>query len=373
MITITPREFSRLQREVHRLSGIETGPGKEYLFETRLQGLLREEGFGSFTELCDALAGDAARNLKERVVSAVSTKETSFFRNRAWFDLLRFKIFPDLIDERVHRCPGANRDLTVWSAGCSTGQEVYSVIMAFLETVRGRSGARIKVLGTDISEQAVARASYGEYSDFEVGRGLDACRRDRYFQKSDGGWRVRDEVRALAVFSRVNLLAMDRVDNRFDVALCRNVGIYFSGTDRVRLFGRVASSLRPGGYLLLGASESLGCETALGLRSLRHLNAHYYRSAVADRKGDPPSCTVQQEKPGPVFVPPPVPATGASRPDQVSTADTPHREPAGGGEGREPKGVLARFKREPGPGLLDGLRPEARRGVLEVVRGEGNS
>jgi len=383
MIKLEGDEFSRLSRAVHRFSGIETGSGKEYLFETRLQDVLREEGFVSFTELCDALSRGHDPVLQEKVISAVSTKETHFFRDQSWFDLLRFKVFPDLIDARRRHCSGSRLPITIWSAGCSTGQEVYSVLMAFLETVGDGSGLRVRVLGSDISGQAVARASYGEYSAFEVGRGLDSFRRDRYFHKTGAGWRVRDEIRAMATFSRSNLLSGNTPAGPFDIVLCRNVGIYFSRTDRGRLFEGVTSRLRPGGVLLLGASESLENAEAIGMNAQRHLNAHYYRSVGTEPEAVSARVPVA---PGPeTSLVAPIDKTesraafrserivaggGAALPEKNRARPTADVSAAAAKDFGAECGVLASLRGAEKSGLLDRLRPESRPALLQAIRKE---
>ena len=389
MIHIGREEFVRLAGFIRRHSGIELAPGKEYLLETRLHSLLRERGFSSFSQLSDALDFSGAGELQEKVINAVSTRETLFFRDKDWFNLLRFKIFPDIIDFKIRNFSGAKSTLTVWSAGCSTGQEVYSVIMAFLETVRHRPGVGIRVLGSDISNEAVSRASYGEYSDFEVGRGLDSTMRNRYFQKVGTMWRVRDEVRALATFSRHNLLSDPMHSGSFDVVLCRNVGIYFSMDDRNRLFQRIRSSLQPPGYLLLGATESLGDDAKAGLVGRRHLNALYY---VLDGQHDSPGTAVNEVATRETSRD--LPACRAVRhPNRTSFSAGRESHGRRGVRVKEPlkheyvpesvggmpavpaskpkRGLLATLHRESGEALLAKLRSDPGPGVLDRVREMG--
>ena len=392
MISISEREFGRLAGFVRLHSGIRLVPGKEYLLETRLQPLLREQGFSSFSDLCERLAFSEAGILRDKVISAVTTSETLFFRDKAWFDLLRFKIFPDLMDFRGRASSSGEGTFTVWSAGCSTGQEVYSVIMAFMETMRRRPGVGIRVLGSDISDEAVSRASYGEYSEFEMGRGLDSGLRDRYFHKVGSMWRVRDEVRSRASFSRVNLLADPVLPGPFDVVLCRNVGIYFSSADRTRLFQRMHSALRSPGFLLLGASESLGDDAGRDMVRQRHLNALYYMREPSESLAGRLVGNGEQALPvlsRPVAVKNDVKGAGRVRisagggfrklmPGKSGDETVlPRKEPPFpreiAAEPTEKKGVLAALHRPGSNSLLGKMHPGSGPGVLAVLRENAKS
>ncbi len=266
--SVSQPEFEALCGLVYEATGIHLKPGKAYLVEARLGPLLAETGCARFRDLCDRVREDRSGELTRRLVDAITTNETQFFRDRAPFELLREVVLPEL----AARCPG--RKIRIWSAACSTGQEAYSVAVVARE-VLGRAG--VEILGTDISEAAVERARAARFTEVEVGRGLPASVRDRYLEPAGPGvWRVRADVRAVCSFRQLNLMKPFRFLGRFDLVLCRNVAIYFLREDRERLFRRVADVLGPGGYLLLGGTEFLPNPDP-AFAALRHRLGVYYR------------------------------------------------------------------------------------------------
>jgi chemotaxis protein methyltransferase CheR len=199
---------------------------------------------------------------------------TSFFRDTSPFDLLRHKIIPELIDRRARTGAAGIR---IWSAACSTGQELYSIAILLKELLGDTDRYGIRLLGTDISDDAVARASRAVFGPVEVSRGLSEAMRTRYFVPVTGGWQLRDEIRGMASFKKLNLMADFSALWRFDVIFCRNVAIYFSERDRISLFGRMERALEPDGCLVIGAMESLNgiCPQ---LESKRHLRSTFYQA-----------------------------------------------------------------------------------------------
>jgi chemotaxis protein methyltransferase CheR len=274
---ISRDELAVWSRYVHEICGIFLDETKAYLLETRLGTLVRETGAGSFSELHYKAKSDRTQTLRRKVVDAITTNETSFFRDAAPFDLLRFKLIPELVDRR--RKAGLRPvPIRVWSAACSTGQEAYSTGILLKETLGDLSAYDIRILGTDISDQAVAAASRGVYNKVEMGRGLPPGT-ERHFQaEPDGAWRIRDEIRALASFRNLNLLEPFAGLGRFDLILCRNVAIYFSEQDRKALFDRMGAALEPEGALVIGATESITglCPQYV---SMRYLRSVYYQLA----------------------------------------------------------------------------------------------
>jgi chemotaxis protein methyltransferase CheR len=262
---------------VKSICGNHLDDSKGYLIESRLMPLALELGAGSWSELYGKVRADATGSLRRKVISAITTNETSFFRDTAPFELLQNKIIPDLIDKRRKATPpGAPLPIRIWSAACSSGQEVYSVLIVLRELLGAAQGYDIRILGTDISDKAVAQASYGKYSKLEIERGMPPTRLERHFTREGEFWKVRDEMRALANFRNLNLLEPWSFPQKFDIVLCRNVAIYFTEQDRKRLFDRIATAMAPDGYLLIGSTESI-----IGIcpqfESKRYLRAVFYQ------------------------------------------------------------------------------------------------
>jgi len=273
VIKLLPEEHQALAQYIYSLCAVTLDQSKAYLIENRLSGLVEETGSTNFTQLLARAKSDPNRALERRIIDAITTGETLFFRDTAPFDLLRHKIVPELIDRQARN--GAAR-IRIWSAACSTGQEVYSIAILLKELLGDPDRYGLRLLGTDISDQAVARASRGVYSPVEISRGLSDALRTKYFLPVASGWQIRDEIRGMASFKKLNLMQDLSALGRFDVILCRNVAIYFTERDRIALFGRIAKALEPDGSLLVGAMESLGgiCPQ---FESKRHLRAVFYQ------------------------------------------------------------------------------------------------
>ena len=277
MIKIAPPEYQTFCKYIYDICGISLAPNQAYLIETRLSQLMKKLDLKSFTELLSRSKADRSRKLEQEIIDAITTNETYFFRDKNPFDLLQFKILPDLIDQRTG--PSGNvRPIKIWSAACSFGQEVYSIAIILKELLGDElySKYRFSILGTDISDEAVARASYGFYNQFEVERGLPPNKLRLYFDRHDKGWRIKDELRALVMFRKQNLFSSFAALGRFDIIFCRNVAIYFSPADKIKLYERIAAALAPDGYLLIGAQESLTGITNL-FEPKRYLRSIYYQ------------------------------------------------------------------------------------------------
>ena len=243
--------YRRIADLVYRHTGIRLGPGKKYFVVGRLGGLYRSLGCMSWGGLSTRLEA-AEPPLIETLIQAVVTSETRFFRDDLPFRALVEKIVPEVTAGRPRPAP-----LRVWSAGCSTGQEPYSIVMALWEALE-RGDVELEVLATDICCTALERARRGEYQPFELNRGLPTEERWKFFEELGGGAaRVREEIRQRVQFDRLNLLA-DRPRRRtFHVVLCRNVAIYFDRAGKDHLYRTIGSSVVPGGYAVLGAAETL--------------------------------------------------------------------------------------------------------------------
>jgi chemotaxis protein methyltransferase CheR len=273
VIRLQPEEQKSLAQYVYSLCAVTLDESKGYLIESRLAGLVEETGCSSYGGFLQRAKSDPSRALERRIVDAITTNETFFFRDTTPFDLLRHKIVPELIDRRART--GAAR-IRILSAACSTGQELYSIAILLKELLGDPDRYGVRLMGTDISDDAVARASRGMFSPVEISRGLTEAQRNRYFAPATGGWQIRDEIRAMASFKKMNLMADFSALGRFDVIFCRNVAIYFTETDRISLFGRMERALEPDGYLVIGAMESLNgiCPQ---FESKRHLRSVFYQ------------------------------------------------------------------------------------------------
>ncbi len=275
-ITISAEEFQNFARYILDISGIFLGPGKEYLVETRLGPIMTRLGCRSYGELLQKAKNDDKNNLEHEIIDAISTNETYFFRDKAPFQLLQHKIIPDLIDRRTAKNVGKKPAIRLWSAANSTGQEIYSVAMILVEMGITTDNYNIRLFGTDISDAAIAKASYGLYNKFEAARGLEPSRLHRYFDVHENGYKIKDQIRVMAQFKKMNLMQPFSQMGKFDIILCRNVMIYFTPKDRKRIYENIAKVLEPDGYLLIGSTESLINDTSL-FASSKYLNSVFYQ------------------------------------------------------------------------------------------------
>ncbi|MDY0131151.1 MAG: protein-glutamate O-methyltransferase CheR [Desulforegulaceae bacterium] len=277
MVKITPVEFSLFAKYILSISGISLDPGKEYLIETRLRPILKKHSLNSFKELYDSALSDPGKKLEKEIIDAISTNETYFFRDKNPFELLKFKVLPDLIDKRSAGKIGRPVNIRIWSAASSTGQEIYSVAMIMHELgIANSKQYNIRLLGTDISNAAIAKASYGLYNKFEIARGLTPERLRKFFTKKGDNWKIRDEIRSMVSFQKVNLLKPLNITGKFDIVFCRNVAIYFNPPDRAKLYHTIGNSLEKDGYLLIGSTESLNNDTQM-FKPQRYLNSTFYQ------------------------------------------------------------------------------------------------
>ncbi len=277
MVKILPEEFKTLSHYILTVSGIDLDSSKTYLLETRLDGLLKELGCTSFSELYYKVQSDGTKKLQEKIIDAVTTGETLFFRDAAPFELLQHKILPDLVDKRSKSSLGPSPiPIRIWSAACSTGQELYSIAIVIRELLGDLKRYNVRLIGTDISDAAVARASYGTYNNFEIDRGLAKDKQQKYFVRDKDSWKIRDEIRAMVTFKKQNLMGDFNGIGRFDIVFCRNVAIYFAEADRTKLFNKVEGVLERDGYLIIGSTESL-TGIAPQFEPQRHVRSIFYQ------------------------------------------------------------------------------------------------
>ncbi len=227
---------------------------------TALSGVFREHGISNVDQLVCLLDEPRRRthdhDLATEVVEALLNNETYFFRDKPTFDQIPNSILPELAHRRQH-----TKRLSIWCAGCSTGQEVHSLAMLFEDQKAAWDGWTIDILGTDVSHRAIRAARTGLYSQFEVQRGLGVTQMLRHFEETPGGWQILDHVRQITRFQQHNVLSEPPGNARFDLILCRNVLLYFDIETRKLAFERLAKALTRDGYLMLGAGETVVGQT----------------------------------------------------------------------------------------------------------------
>lgn len=230
---------------------------RRWRVNSALAGIFRQHGISNVDQLVCLLADPGSDALAQDVVEALLNNETYFFRDKPTFDQLPGEVLPELAHRRRD-----SRRLSIWSAGCSTGQEVYSLAMLFAEQAERWQDWTIDIIGTDVSHRAISIARGGIYSQFEVQRGLGVAQMLRHFDETPGGWRLRDEVRQMVRFAQGNLLTAAHPGRLpFDLVLCRNVLLYFDRQVRHEAFDRLARAVMPDGFLMLGAGETVVGQT----------------------------------------------------------------------------------------------------------------
>jgi chemotaxis protein methyltransferase CheR len=233
---------------------------RRWRIETALAALLRERGIATLDELITILVMGKEPSLSQQVVEALLNNETYFFRDRSPFDMLQRHALVELAQSRSR-----SKRLRIWSAGCSTGQEVYSLTMLFVEEAEKWRGWTIDILGTDVSTSCIDRARSGTYSQFEVQRGLGINQMIKWFEETPDGWRAVEPLRKPVRFQVHNLLEPVPHPGDFDIVLCRNVMLYLSPEKKTLAFERIASAMAEDGWLMLGAGETvIGQSAKLG-------------------------------------------------------------------------------------------------------------
>jgi len=275
MIKINPAELKLVAQYIQDITGIYLDQSKSYLFETRLSSVAETHSCKSYQELQAKAKKDSTKAIEKSIVDAITTNETLFFRDKGPFELLQHKILPEIIDARSSTS-SVKTQIKIWSAAASTGQELYSIAIVIKELLKDAPRYAFTLLGTDISDAAIAQASYGKYNRFEIERGLDKKYLERFFTLFGDSWKIKDEIRAMVNFRKLNLMLPFTGLGKFDIIFCRNVAIYFTLEDRKKLFNKLADSLADDGYLVIGSTESL---TGVCPRFIpkRHLRSIFYQ------------------------------------------------------------------------------------------------
>lgn len=251
MIAISKSDFNYVRDLVRRHSAISLEPDKAYLIETRLAPLARQTGFDSLQALIASLRTKPGTDLRDRVIEAMFTHETSFFRDGHPFEILKSVILPSLLAKRP-----LGQNLIIWCAACSSGQEPFSVAMLAREHFPDLARGRLRMIATDLSESILARAREGLYTQTEINRGLPPALLARYFDKQGSCWRLKLEIRRMVDFQRSNLAEEWPNLPSPDIIFMRNVLIYFDQETKKSILSKVRKTLKPDGYLILGSSET---------------------------------------------------------------------------------------------------------------------
>jgi len=245
-------EIDFVRNLVAERSGNVLSPSQGYLVEAKLKTLAQCTGMSSPEQLVAELRRGSAPQLKDRVTEAMTINETSFFRDIHPFDALREVIVPGLIERRQ-----AMRQISIWCAACSSGQEPYSLAILLKEHFPKLADWSVRIVATDISEEMLNRSREGIYTQFEVNRGLPARLLVKYFDRLGATWQVQQSVRKMIDFRKLNLTSPWPQWPQFDIVSIRNVLIYFDQPSKQTIFDRIRQHLRQDGYLILGGSETL--------------------------------------------------------------------------------------------------------------------
>lgn len=250
-MTLSEADLEYVRRIVYDGSSIVLEPAKRYLVDARLGQVAREAGLNTITDLVARLRTTRTETLHSKVIEAMTTNETSFFRDLHPFEALRSDVLPRLFESRK-----ASRTLNIWSAACSTGQEAYTIGMVLLEHFPECASWNVRILCTDLSSEVLAKAKEGRFSKLEVNRGMPTAMLARYFTADGAHYRVGDRLRALVEFRQMNLARPWSAIPTMDVVFLRNVLIYFDVATKKRILEQVRSVLRPDSVMFLGGAET---------------------------------------------------------------------------------------------------------------------
>lgn len=261
--TITPsanldtRSFEFISKFIFDKSAIVLESSKYYLIESRLMPIAREHGMNNIGEIVTALRGPHNRMLSQQVVDAMTTNETSFFRDIHPFDALKAHVLPEMIERRK-----ATRALNIWSNACSSGQEIYSIAMILRENFPVLASWKVRLIASDLSSVILKKAQEGVFNQTEVNRGLPMPMLLKYFKQSGLQWQVSEVIRNTVEFKTINLVEAWPTMPPIDIVFLRNVLIYFDAETKTKILNKVERAMPADGYLFLG-----GAETTLSLNT----------------------------------------------------------------------------------------------------------
>ena len=270
-ITISNNEYNEFCTFLEGSCGIVLGDNKQYLVNSRLRRLLKDHGLATISELIDSLKSNSSTLLREHTIDAMTTNETSWFRDNYPYDVLKNDLIPEIVSR-------GKKDIRIWSSACSSGQEPYSIAMVLHEykMLHPNRLGRTEILATDISSTMLEEAKSGVFDNMSIARGLSEERKKMFFLHEEGRWKTRDLLKENITFRVANLMNNFSIHSKFDVIFCRNVLIYFSLPLKKDIINRMSESLLPGGYLVVGGTESVA-NYSDKFESVRFQNGIIYR------------------------------------------------------------------------------------------------
>ena len=270
-ITISNDEYNEFCTFLESSCGIVLGDNKQYLVNSRLKRLLKDHNLSSISALIEGLRSANSATLREHTIDAMTTNETSWFRDNYPYDVLKNNLIPEIVSR-------GKKDIRIWSSACSSGQEPYSIAMILHEYKMSHpdSLANTEILATDISTTMLEEAKSGLFDNMSIARGLSEERKKMFFTLEGGRWKTRDILKENITFRIANLMNNFSIHSKFDIIFCRNVLIYFSLPLKKDIINRMSQSLNPGGYLVMGGTESVVNYTDK-YESVRYQNGLIYR------------------------------------------------------------------------------------------------
>lgn len=249
--TLNTNAFEYICDLVREKSAIVLEPSKTYLVESRLTPVARANGLDSIEQLVDELRQPNSTKLTRAVIEAMTTNETSFFRDLHPFDAMKSEILPELLKLRSRE-----RVLNIWSNACSSGQEVYTIAMLLKDSFPELGGWKVRLIASDLSTQILDKAKEGIFNQTEVNRGLPLQMLLKYFQKNGLTWQIKEDLRKMIEFRQVNLVESFPQLPQMDIVFLRNVLIYFAPETKREILIKLKRFLRPDGFLFLGGAET---------------------------------------------------------------------------------------------------------------------
>ena len=299
---LTPANVEFIFDYIEDLCGIALDDTKKYLIEARLNPLVKQHALKSPVELVEKAKLASGESIRKSLIEAMTTRETFFFRDNSPFEALQFKALPELLDVKLKE---NKKQLRIWSAAASTGQEACSIGIVISEMIPDMHRWDIQILATDISEDALAKGRSGVYTKLEVERGLPPQYVTKYFSPASGGYKITDSIHRMIRFQQLNLLAPFRFPQPFDIIFCRNVAIYFEKKVKIDLFRRMLKLMPRYGTLFVGASESL-FDCGPEFKPMYHCKSTFYQPNLI---APPPGSIIRDTTPpipvrsGPTAVP----------------------------------------------------------------------